>query len=84
MRFVFRVKARGRLSNNCDMIHIPKEGALQDVIINAGTVNKAKKLARKQHDETFWLLGILDESNNLIKATSKRYKQLIGEENERD
>ena len=70
MRFVFRVEARGsRNPNELNSVRMPKENSMQNVIINCGTKEKAKKLARKQHDGTFWLLGTLDENDKFHKIS---------------
>ena len=76
-RFVFRVKAQGRFTEDMKQIRVPCEDGLQNVIINCGTVEKAKKLARKQHDGTFWLLGVLDENDKLHKIIKKKEDQKV-------
>ena len=78
-RYLFRVKAQGRFTEDMKQIRIPHEKSLQNVIINCGTVEKAKKLARKQHDGTFWLLGILDENDKLHKIPKKIKEVKINE-----
>jgi hypothetical protein len=66
-RFAFRVKARGGFTNDLKQIKIPNNKSLMTVVISCGTVEKAKKLARKQNDGTYWLLGILDNNDKIHK-----------------
>ena len=74
-RFLFRVKARGGFTKDMKQIKIPHEKGLENVIINCGTEGKARKLARKGYDGTYWLLGVVDENDKIIKIADWRRQQ---------
>ena len=74
-RFLFRVKGRGGLTEDMTQIRIPHKKGLQNVIINVATEEKARKLARKQNDGTYWLLGVLNRSDKLIPMDQYRKTQ---------
>lgn len=66
-RYAFRIPLRGgRNSDNINMVSIYKEGSSHIVFYICGTSEKAKKLAKKQNDAS-WFLGEVDENDRLIK-----------------
>jgi len=66
-RYAFRVNLRGgRHSDNLNMVSTYKEGASHIVYYSCGTPGKAKKLAKKQNDAS-WFLGEVDDNDRLIK-----------------
>lgn len=79
-RFLFSVKARGGFDpTNINRIRIPSKDKpiSTQVIISAGTIDSAKKKARKQHDGTFWLIGFYTEDNTFVKMSNLTLEQKI-------
>lgn len=66
-RYAFRVPAKGgRTFEDIKMVSTYKTGTNHVVFYNCGTESKARKLAAKQNDAS-WFLGEVDENDRLIK-----------------
>lgn len=65
-RYAFRVPAKGgRTRDNIKMVGSYAPGTTQ-IVVYIGTESKARKLAAKQNDAS-WFLGEVDENDKIIK-----------------